>query len=156
MSATQPTVLEIDPKSKDFAYLPKAGKYGPGTPNPAEVVFYDFRIIPQGHPPEKGRKPGFDPECKDDSYAHFHFQVKSEQHGIVNLHEFQRTAPNTGSKALDWLRQMGVAVNDKGQFKVDGLTPRSGLIIEVTDPRPDKKDKSKVYSGNVINVWQKK
>jgi len=137
------SIVSIDPKSADRPYLKLGGEYGAGRNNGGEVECVAFE-----YPAEAG--PGYDRESRDDTYCQFTFTVKHPDFGFVSLRHWEGTKEGSGSRALEFIRNLGVEVGDQGEFDDSQVAPRK-CAIEVRDPRQG--NDGRWWTGNVSNVF---
>lgn len=140
------TIARINPSSVARKTLP-GGDYGPGQTFNADVTLTAFEL-----PVEPGKGPGWDRECKEDSYCKFVFKIDSETLGVQVVTDFQPLGDESGSKALTFLRQLGVTVTDSGEFDLDSVAPRKVAKLTLSEPRPNKRIEGAYYTGNVRDV----
>lgn len=152
--------VRINPDSANFPYLKTAGVYGPGQQNPADVELIKFETFAQKAAESDGKGPGYDRNCEQDGYFVFTFKVISEEMGSVTVREHQAASVNSGSKAWSWLNVLSVPMEEVSnpetgdieyEFDDTQVAPRK-CAIEVTDPRRDKNDAEKFYTGRVKAV----
>jgi hypothetical protein len=131
--------VTIDPTSRNWAVL-EAGKYGPGCEINAEVEITEFEC-----PAEQG--PAFDPDCEKGTYAFFKIQVRPQDNDVpINtIFHHEDISPNSGSRALGWLENIGVLVGDDGSFDPD-LVAGTKCGVEMAEPRVNPKDPNKRYN----------
>lgn len=122
-------IRRIDPKSAERPVLPHAGLYGPGAENEADVVVQDF--IAEVTDPKQ--MPNYDREGKEGPYCLFMFRVKYAG-GLHTLRAWQTLGEGSGSQALNWLRALGVAVSDNGEYD-DREVIGKKCILDVKAPR---------------------
>jgi hypothetical protein len=140
-------IVRINPKSKDYALLQAGGKYGPGAEHSAEVVCREFK-----GQVDPGDGPGYDPQCDRNQYCKFVFAVDSVEYGQVFVRDWQPLEANSGSRALEYLVNLGVPVDDEGNFD-DEYVVGSKCVLEVGDPVESKKTPGRWFTGNVKGVY---
>ena len=138
------SIVNMDPESGKFPHLENGGKYGPGMENEAAVKVSKFVALC-----EAGTKdaPAYDRDCDKGDYVMFVFQV-TEPHQVVYVRHWEQTGANTGSKALQYLENLGVPTDDAGNFD-DEQVPGCDCILEVGPPSTKN---GKTYSGYVKDV----
>lgn len=136
-------IQRINPKSADSPLLPYGGTYGPGAEHEAECIVHDFEAIAEKNPP-------FDKDGDRGPYCKFVFRVKYGDQ-LVFLHEYQPVGNNSGSRALPWIKALGVSVSDDGDFDDSDVIGKKCLLT-VDAPRPDKRDPARMFNGKVQRV----
>lgn len=138
------SLARIDPKSELRPHLPTAGEYGAGKNG------CDCKVSAFEYPAEE-MLPGYDREGERGPYAYFGFQVRGADlpGGVVFHNEWQEVAEGTGSKALGWLKNLGVSVSEDGEFDPDDVVGRE-CIIEVGDP---KESNGRIFTGRLRQVF---
>ena len=138
--------VQIDPRSADRPVLPTAGEYGAGK-NGFDVILSRFEC------PAEERACPWDREDEEGPYAYFGFMCKGQTPDgnklVIFLDHWEKIAESTGSKALRWLRQVGVSVSEDGIFDPGDVTGRE-VIITVSDPRTGKD--GSIRNGFLNNV----
>lgn len=138
-------IVRINPKSKEWPYLKVGGKYGPGAEHSAEVTVTEF--VPQV---EVGDGPGFDRDCEKADYCFFNFQVKSQEFGLSFVRTHQPIDESSGSKALEFISNLGIHVDEDGNFDDTGIVGTK-CVVEVKEPRQGKD--GKWWNGDVVGVY---
>ncbi len=134
----------IDPESAKRPILPRAGLYGSGAENEADVVIQDF--VFQVTDPQQ--MPAYDREGKEGPYCLFVFRVKHDGQ-LHTLRAYQSLAAESGSQALAWIKAVGVPVSDTGDYDDKDVIGKK-CILDVGAPRtlPDGSKRT----GNVRRV----
>ena len=139
-------MVRINPRASDRPYLRHAGTYGQGQENSCEVELadFDFQV-------DSGDGPGWDRECKKDNYSKFSFKVKHPEFGLCRLDHFEPHSEGSGSRALKFLANLGVAVDSAtGEFDDQSVAPRA-CSITVGDPYIPGDGRAN-RSGRILNV----
>lgn len=138
-------VMSISPKASERPYLRSGGEYGHGRTHDCQVELVKLDV-----PSEKG--PGYDRDCKDDTYCQFTFKVVHEEDGVVFINHWEPLSEGSGSKALQFLHDIAPTEvdSDTGEFDPETIAPRP-CAIEVKDPREDKN--GNMWTGNITNVF---
>jgi len=135
------SLVQLDPRASQRAVLPIAGHYGAGKGG-FEVELAHFEC------PAADRLPAYDKEGERGPYAYFGFECRSPEVGVIFYDHWEEIGPNTGSKAQQWLSNLGVSFDDQGRFDPDSVAGMK-CIIEVTDPRESN---GKTYNGRLRDV----
>jgi hypothetical protein len=140
-------VVELHPDSSKRAYL-HSGQYGPGMPHLAdcEVVDYQFPA---------DETPGWDKDNKEnrEDWAFIRIRVRSEEYGVCDIFHHEPIGANSGSKLGGWLVGLGVPVEGETfRHDTDQVVGRK-CGVEVGDPRQDKDDKEKFWTGKLLQVF---
>ncbi len=139
-------LVSMDPSASNWPYL-TAGKYGPGMDHEAEceITEYEFPAL---------EAPRFAPEDPPESWAKMRIKVRVEGGISTVLFVDIPIGPNSGSRLGDWLTALGINVSDDGTFAHDpDHLPGTKCAVEVGDPRKDKNDPKKFYTGNVRGLF---
>lgn len=140
-------LVQVSPKASARPYLPHAGVYGWGQMHDMEAVLTKIEA-----PSKTG--PGWDYECKKDSYVEFTIKVVHPEMGLVFVKDHQPMGDNSGSKALQYLRDLAPElVSEEGEFDPELFGPID-CNIEVTDAVEDRRvgKEGLMYSGNIRNI----
>ena len=151
----------IDPESQNFPYL-RGGTYGRGCDKDCKAQLTGLVLSARD---ERSRNPdfegpGYDKTCERDDYTLFEFLVPYEPEGIISLKgsnrgEWHAHSANSGSKAIPWLVNLGVQVASNGEIDESTLpTLPMEVGLEIGDPRPDKKDPNRKFTGYVRRIFQ--
>jgi len=146
--------VSYNPRSADRAYLPKAGIYGKGQENEAQVKVYSIELAKAGTP----SAPFEDKQCEKDSYTVWAFQVIHDGKSVIARSRPQaNTLPDMGSRNLAWMENLGLTptgeeLNGNLTFDTDRLV---GLecAIKVAQPKQAKDDPDTWYTGAVNDVF---
>lgn len=147
------TYVQFDPNIGNFPALRAAGEYGPGREHEATVEIAEFLPDASKHDNEYRRRPAFDKESKQGPYCYFRFRVISEEFGLVTIDHHESIAPNSGSKALQFVKDAGVEVDEGGGFNPQALQGLELGMIRVGEPR--HADDGRVFTGRVLEVAAK-
>lgn len=142
-------VVNINPASQKGPYLRQGGWYGPGQSFEAdvEVTAFEAQVEP-------GNGPGYDRDCEKSQYCQFTIKIV-EPDQVVYIYHHEPTDANTRSKALKFIAQLGIEIDEKGNFEVDDDgAPIVGTkcALNVLEPRPDKNDETVFYTGRLVDL----
>jgi len=140
-------IVELHPDAQKRAFL-HSGLYGPGMNHPAECEVTDYQF-------PADETPGWDKENKEnvEDWAFIRIQIRSEEFGLVNVFHHEPISANSGSRLGNWLNALGVPVEgDTFRHDTDQVVGcKCG--VEMGDPRQDKNDAEKFYTGKLLQVF---
>ena len=139
-------VVKISKDSEKNPFLPYGGQYGSGLEHEAECEVFQFDMNV-----EPGQGPGFDKDCKRTTYCLFVFRVKHEDQ-LVFVRHFEPTGPNTGSRAIKWLKALGAEMTETpdGDYVLDDsgvVGSKCGIVVK----EPTQRD-GVDYTGRLTDV----
>ena len=140
-------VVEFHPDAQKRPYL-RGGQYGPGMPHQAECEVTDYQF-------PADETPGWDVENKEnvEDWAFIRIRVNSDEFGMITIFHHEPISADSGSKLGNWLVGMGIPVEGE-TFRHDAdLVVGTKCGIEVGDPRQDKNDAEKFYTGRLLQVF---
>lgn len=149
------SLFQISPESVKRSYLPHPGRYGAGAQHGGNAELVNFIVSCREAQVKGPRGLVNDPDCIEDDYSRFVFEVSHPDFGKVALFDHQPHKAFSGSKLLPWLTNLGFSVTPSGEFDPNQVTGKLPLacILEVSGPRQNKQDSTIHYSGNVLGVF---
>jgi len=137
--------VQLHPDAEKRTYL-RAGQYGPGLPHEAECEVTDYQF-PADEPPR------YRPDDPAENWAFIRIRVNSVEFGSGVIFHHEPIAEYSGSKLGPWLVAMGVPCDGVGyEHDTDQVVGRQ-VAVEVGDPREDKKEAGKFYTGNLLQIF---
>jgi len=138
-------IVELNPDAQKRVYL-RSGQYGPGMPHEASCEITDYQF-------PADESPRYDPDSPRENWALIRIRVNSDEFGGTTLFHYEPISAYSGSKLGDWLVSLGVPVEgDTFRHDTDQVAGRK-CAIEVGDPREDKNEAGKFYTGRLLNIY---
>jgi len=140
-------IVEMHPDAQKRPYL-RGGQYGPGMTNEADCQVVDYQF-------PADETPGWDKDNKENREDWAFIQIRVNQNGgpTCNIYHHEPIGPDSGSKLGNWLTGMGIAVEGE-TFRHDTDTVvGSKCGVEMGDPRQDKNDRDRFYTGRLLQVF---
>jgi len=138
-------LVSMDPSASNWPYL-KGGVYGPGHPNDAdcEITEYEFPAL---------EAPRFAPDDDPSNWAKMQIKVRVTGGITTTLFLDIPISANSGSRLGEWLTAVGVPCEGAGFAHDPDTVPGTKCVVELGDPRPDKNDPKKLYTGKVKAIY---
>ncbi len=139
-------IVQMHPDAQKRAYL-RGGVYGPGAAHPAKCQIVDYEFPATEHPRwDKDKKENLEDWC------FMRIRVNSDEFSTCDIFEHIPIGPNSGSKLGTWLTQIDVPVEGETfQHNTDDVVGRE-CAVEMGDPRHDKDDRERFYTGKLLQV----
>ena len=140
-------IVEMHPDAQKRPYL-RGGQYGPGMANEADCVVVDYQF-------PADETPGWDVRGEENREDWAFMQIRVNQNGgpTCTIFEHIPIGANSGSKLGGWLSALGVAVEGETfRHDTDTVVGRK-CGVEMGDPRQDKNDAERFYTGRLLQVF---
>jgi hypothetical protein len=137
-------IVELHPDAQKRTYL-RAGQYGPNMQYNAECEIIEYQF-PADEPPR------YAPDTDAEDWCHMQIQVNSDDFGGTRLYHHEPIGAFSGSKLGNWLNGIGVPCEGETFRHDDEQVVGRKIAIEVGDPREDKNEKGKWYTGKIIQL----
>jgi len=139
--------VKMNPRAAHRFFL-KSGAYGPGLDHEAECEIMEYQ-----YPAEE--RPGWDQQEKTQigDFAFLKIRVRTGD-GVAQIWHHEPISENSGSRLPGWLVSLGVTLSDDGNYShdTDDVVGKS-CGVQMGDPRQDKNDSGKYYTGNLLQIY---
>ena len=140
-------IVELHPDAQKRPYL-RGGQYGPGLTLNADCQVVDYQF-------PADETPGWDVENREnrEDWCFIRIRVKSDDFGTCDIFHHEPISADSGSKLGGWLAAMGVAVEGETFRHDTDQVVGSKCGVEMGDPRQDKNDADRYYTGRLLQVF---
>ena len=138
-------IVQLHPDAQKRSYL-RGGQYGPGLSHEASCEITDYQF-PADEPPR------YQPDTPREDWAFIRVRVNSEEFGSVTIFHHEPISEYSGSKLGPWLIGIGVPCEGEGFQHDDMQVVGRKCGVEVSDPREDKQEAGKFYTGRLIGMF---
>jgi len=136
--------VQLHPDAEKRTYL-RAGQYGPNLQHEAECEIVEYQF-PADEPPR------YRPDDPAENWCHLRIRVNSKEFGPAMIFHHEPISAYSGSRLGQWLAAIGVPVEGAGfEHDTDQVVGRM-VGVEVGDPREDRDEKGKWYTGNLLQI----
>ena len=140
-------IVELHPDAQKRAYL-HGGEYGPGMAHLADCEVIDYQF-------PADETPGWDQKGLEnrEDWCFIRIRIRSEEYGICDSFHHEPISANSGSKLGGWLAALGVPCEGETfRHDTDQVVGRK-CGVEMGDPRQDKNDADRWYTGKLLQVF---